>query len=308
MTSTQFDTSTVESIASDFATFGAVHLDVTDGERSLGFWRDLVGLELLGRDGPNLRLGVGGRELVVLHPGATGPVDAGGQRPVPHVVPPAEPGGVRPRLRPHRGGGLLPVPDGPRYAPRQLRGRSRRNRARTRLRVAAERPRGVGRAAGVRADRQRRSPLGRARSALPRLAPVARPRRRYPAGATGRHDRGAHAPAGRRRRRVTGVLPRRDRLHRQQVRPRAGMFDMSAGGTFSHRLAGNTWESAGLPQRPAEAAGMRQFTLQLRSEGDFAATLARVEASGHEIERQRGGALVADPSGTRLLLAAPAAR
>jgi catechol 2,3-dioxygenase len=84
------------------------------------------------------------------------------------------------------------------------------------------------------------------------------------------------------------------------------MFDMSAGGTFSHRLAGNTWESAGLPQRPAEAAGMRQFTLQLRSEGDFTATLARVAASGHEVERHSGDALVTDPSGTRLLLAAPA--
>ena len=40
-------TPAVESTASDFATFGAVHLDVTDGERALQFWRDLVGLERL---------------------------------------------------------------------------------------------------------------------------------------------------------------------------------------------------------------------------------------------------------------------
>src|SRR5437660_993190 len=80
MTAAQFSPPEVESTASDFATFGAVHLDVTDAERALGFWRDLVGLELLGADGPDLRLGVGGRALVVLHPGARGPVvrEAGG--------------------------------------------------------------------------------------------------------------------------------------------------------------------------------------------------------------------------------------
>src|SRR5690242_16212999 len=74
MAATQFVTPTVESTASDFATYGAVHLDVTDSECAISFWRDLVGLALLGRDGENLRLGVGGRELVVLHPGARGPV------------------------------------------------------------------------------------------------------------------------------------------------------------------------------------------------------------------------------------------
>ena len=33
-----------------------------------------------------------------------------------------------------------------------------------------------------------------------------------------------------------------------------GFFDMSAGGTFSHRLACNDWESAGRPQRQKAAA------------------------------------------------------
>src|SRR5687768_3455436 len=74
MTSAQFGAPAVESTASDFATFGAVHLEVTDLERALGFWRDLIGLELLGRDGEGARLGAGGRELVVLRPGARGPV------------------------------------------------------------------------------------------------------------------------------------------------------------------------------------------------------------------------------------------
>ena len=53
---------------------GAVDLAVTDADRALGFWRDYVGLTRLPSDGPELRMGVGGRELVVLHPGAARPV------------------------------------------------------------------------------------------------------------------------------------------------------------------------------------------------------------------------------------------
>ncbi len=59
MTAPQFTAPTVPSTASDFATFGAVHLDVTDLARALGFWRDLIGLEQLGQDGEAVRLGAG---------------------------------------------------------------------------------------------------------------------------------------------------------------------------------------------------------------------------------------------------------
>ena len=51
--------------------YGAVHLDVVDAERSLAFWRDLLGLAELSRSDEDVRLGVDGRALVVLHPGAT---------------------------------------------------------------------------------------------------------------------------------------------------------------------------------------------------------------------------------------------
>ncbi|MBN8871023.1 MAG: VOC family protein [Solirubrobacterales bacterium] len=72
----------VQSIASDALAYGAVHLDVTDLERSLVFWRDLIGMTVLGseEDGA-VRLGVvegeAKVELVVLHPGATQPVQRG---------------------------------------------------------------------------------------------------------------------------------------------------------------------------------------------------------------------------------------
>ena len=35
-----------------------------------------------------------------------------------------------------------------------------------------------------------------------------------------------------------------------------GMYDLSAGGSFPHRLAGNIWESGGRPQRPAGSDGV----------------------------------------------------
>ena len=50
---------------------GAVHLAVSDGEQALAFYRDVLGLALLSRTGEEIRLGAGGRELVVLTPGAS---------------------------------------------------------------------------------------------------------------------------------------------------------------------------------------------------------------------------------------------
>src|SRR5260370_36010442 len=53
---------------------GAIELAVMDGERALPFYRDYVGLTPLPSEGTEIRLGVAGRELVVLYPGAERPV------------------------------------------------------------------------------------------------------------------------------------------------------------------------------------------------------------------------------------------
>jgi catechol 2,3-dioxygenase len=53
---------------------GPVHIAVTDETRALAVWRDLVGLTVLGRDEAGIRLGVDGRTLIVLEPGAERPV------------------------------------------------------------------------------------------------------------------------------------------------------------------------------------------------------------------------------------------
>jgi catechol 2,3-dioxygenase len=53
---------------------GAVEIAVTDGDRALRFYRDYVGLTPLPSEDAAIRMGVPGRELVVLHPHAERPV------------------------------------------------------------------------------------------------------------------------------------------------------------------------------------------------------------------------------------------
>ena len=53
---------------------GPVQIAVTDRDKALVIWRDVVGLELISEDGNELRLGAGGKVLIVLETGATRPV------------------------------------------------------------------------------------------------------------------------------------------------------------------------------------------------------------------------------------------
>jgi catechol 2,3-dioxygenase len=308
MTATQFDSPTVESTASDFATFGPVHLDVTDGERALGFWRDLVGLNLLGRDGEVLRLGVGDRELVVLHPGASGPVvrEASGLYHMSLHLPSL--GEFARAFARIEAAGYFQFPTDHRMH----------------LANYVDDPDGIGLEFAFETTPEMRATWadapgfepaddgsrlwgGRDPRYLAWLAsqvPDGDTRPGLPAGTVVGHMHLRAADAGASLafyRDAIGFTPNKDGSPGQ-------MFDMSAGGTFSHRLACNTWESAGRPQRPAEAAGMRHFTLLLRSEDDLAATIARVEATGYPVERRGDDAIVVDPSGTRLLLTAAATR
>ncbi len=56
--------------------FGRVHLAVTDKDRALAIWRDVVGLDLVEEIADGLALGVGGKTLIVLETGAHRPVVA----------------------------------------------------------------------------------------------------------------------------------------------------------------------------------------------------------------------------------------
>jgi catechol 2,3-dioxygenase len=54
--------------------FGPVRLAVTDREKALAIWHDVVGLEVLADSPAELTLGAGGKPLIVLELGANGPV------------------------------------------------------------------------------------------------------------------------------------------------------------------------------------------------------------------------------------------
>jgi catechol 2,3-dioxygenase len=308
MIAAQSSTAVVESTASDFATFGAVHLDVTDVDRALCFWRDLVGLEVLGQDESGTRLGVSGRDLLVLHPGASGPVlrEASGLYHMSFHLPSlAEFARVFARIE---AAGYFQFPTDHRMH----------------LANYVDDPDGIGlefafeTTPGLRATWGDLPGFDQGEAAnrhwggrdpnylawLESLVPDGDTRPGLPAGTVVGHMHLRAADAG------ASLAFYRDEIGftaNKDGTPGA-MFDMSAGGTFSHRLACNTWESAGLPQRPAEAAGMRHFTLQLRSADDLAATIARTEATGRPVERRDDGALVTDPSGTCLLLTTAATR
>ena len=54
----------------EFVTFGPVHLSVTNLEKSIHFWRDIVGMQVLNSSYP-VELGTSERSLIALHPDAT---------------------------------------------------------------------------------------------------------------------------------------------------------------------------------------------------------------------------------------------
>jgi catechol 2,3-dioxygenase len=77
-----------------------------------------------------------------------------------------------------------------------------------------------------------------------------------------------------------------------------------AAGGYHHHLAFNTWRGRGVPAAPANAVGLRRWTVYLPSEGDVDALRERVERGGVAFERREAGLVVRDPSGNALLVAA----
>jgi catechol 2,3-dioxygenase len=77
---------------------------------------------------------------------------------------------------------------------------------------------------------------------------------------------------------------------------------VSVGG-YHHHLAFNTWRGPGVPAAPADAVGLRHWTIYLPGEADVAAVRERFERAEAPYE-SRGAALsVRDPSGNAALLA-----
>ena len=283
---------------------GAVHLDVTDLERALGFWRDLLGLtELGGVPGEVARLGAGGRELVVLHAGA-----------------------VRGPQRGHSGlyHLALHLPDEREFARVLARlGAARYPQAPTdhifSRATYLDDPDGIGLELTLETPERVREMQARGSDVLI-VDRDGRPRRPVePLDVTEvmSHLDGAELDAPL----PEGTKVGHVHLHVADLREAfdfyrdtigfeehmfllIGMADLHASGRFPHRMALNVWQGPGAPQPPAGSAGLRHFTLVARDRPGLDAIRGRLAAAGVAAEGGEGELFVRDPAGNRIQLAA----
>lgn len=76
---------------------------------------------------------------------------------------------------------------------------------------------------------------------------------------------------------------------------------VSAGG-YHHHLGLNTWAGEGAPPPPADAAGLRHFTVVLPDKPELDKVLGRLREAGVPSEQTPDGALVRDPSRNAVVL------
>lgn len=74
---------------------------------------------------------------------------------------------------------------------------------------------------------------------------------------------------------------------------------VSAGG-YHHHLAFNTWRGEGVGPAPADAVGLRHWTVELADAAEVADVRSRVDAAGLAAHDVDGGFAVADPWGIEL--------
>jgi catechol 2,3-dioxygenase len=273
-------------------TLGPVHLTVSDLERWLAFYRDAIGLELIDRAEGTASVGVDGRELVVAveEPGA-GP--GAGYTGLYHVA----------LLLPQRS-------DLARWLAHAARDRVPLTGLSDHFVSEAlylNDPDGHG--IEIYWDRPRESWEGQVQARMTTLpldvgdlmAEIGDPA----------DDRFDGLPAG------TGVghvhlkvasIPETEAFYRD-VLGFALMASLGAQATFlaaggyHHHIGANVWESRGAPPPPAGSAALRHATVVLPDEAERNRILARVRDGGGEVGEDRGGPMVTDPSGNRLVLA-----
>ena len=292
--------STIQSIAAGTG-MGAVHIAVTDGQRASRFYRDYVGLTELPTEGPEVHFGAGGRELVVLHPGAERPVVKGtsglyhlallvqdrrelarvisrlgalgwDQYPTDHVMTKAN---------------YLWDPDG------------------NGIEIYTESPEdgtmGFGNGTFVAYGKDGRARSGRDPIDLEELF-----------SHLGKDDRlEAPMPAGTKMGHV--------HLHVADVKEALrfyhdlvgfdimgevpGVGFVSAGG-YHHHVGLNTWAGRGARPAPPGSAGLRQFTIEVPTKRDLDDVVARLEHGDVEVSEASGGFVTSDPSANHVQITA----
>jgi catechol 2,3-dioxygenase len=274
----------------DTTRLGAVHLTVTDLDRSVGFYQDAIGLRLHRREDPVAAMGTGGEDLVV-------PVEEQTARPA------------------GRHAGLyhfaLLMPD------RRELARALQRLAATRTPIEGASDHGISEAIYLPDPDGNGIELAadRPRSEWPDLRTIGAPQPldlHDLLGLVADEDPVRHAGAGlsvghvhlhvgdiaAARRFYEGVLG-----FEAMTAMRNAVF-ASAGG-YHHHVAFNTWRGPGVPPAPAPetVAGLRHWTVLLDGDAQLAAARERLAAAGVAVEEREDGLLVRDPAGIPLLLA-----
>lgn len=275
---------------------GAVHLGVTDGREATAFYRDVVGLSVLAEDDEGIRLGAGDRELVVLVPGSGSPV-APRHTGLYHLA--------------------LLVPDRRELARviarlSQLRyPQSPTDHTMTKsdylwdpdgngIEIYAESPEDgfFGMEDGVFIARDNAGNLrsGRDPMDLEELFSHLQD------GDSVQAPLPASTRMGHVHLHVRDVAEALDFYHGiigfdvMGVAERWGAAFVSAGG-YHHHLGLNTWAGQGAPPRPADAAGLRHFSVELPDDPSLSEVVARLEGAGVAMsEHPEGGFWLQDPS------------
>ena len=271
---------------------GAVHIVVTDLDRSVAFYERSIGLRLHGRDGDVARLGAGGEDLLVLHerPDAK---RAGRHAGLYHFA-------------------LL-------YPTRQELGRAVRRLAETETPIqgasdhgiseAIYRPDPDGKGIELAADRGREhwGDLRDPTTIGPRpldlqdlVAPVAG--EKLPEHV----DRDLvvghlHMHVGN----VADALAFYRDLVGFEVMTDFGSAAFVAAGGYHHHLGLNVWKGEGVPPNPPDAVGLEHWTV-IVDDGTIEALRQRFEAAGVEVADDGDGFRVADPWGAATSFQPPA--
>ena len=271
---------------------GPVHLTVSDLERSIAFYRDVLGLVELGRDDGRASVGAGERELLVLveEPGARPAYGHTGLYHFALLLP--ERAGLAAWLA-HVARERIPLaglsdhfvseaiylsdPDG------------------HGIEVYWDRPREVWE--GQVGSRMTTLPLD-TRSLLGELDdPATAPFDGLPAGTVMGHVHLKVAAI------ADTVAFYRDVLGFGLMAQLGAQAAFLAAGGYHHHLGANTWESAGATPPPEGTAALRRTTIVLPDAAERDRVVARLEQAGHDARAGDDGPVAVDPSGNELLLA-----
>lgn len=85
-----------------------------------------------------------------------------------------------------------------------------------------------------------------------------------------------------------------------------GMGEVGLDDQQPHVIAWNNWKGTGIPPAPADALGLRYFTIVLPDADALRRIIERVQAAGLPIEQTQQGLLVRDPSQISMILTSAA--